>query len=83
VSERTFANSGPLSDGPLALTDREIVMGETALSYSRIAVVLPFRKDDPGWVRLKEYDGSCMFIKVVGSEADSVRVQDLIWQKIP
>jgi len=78
----TFANSGPPSYGPFALTDREIVMGETELSYSRIVAVLPFRKEASGVVRLKRYDGICIFIRVPGSEPNSVRVHDLILQQI-
>jgi len=78
----TFANSGSASYGPLALTDREIVMGETELGYSRIIAVLPFRKEASGVVRLKRYDGICVFIDGFGREIDSVRVHDLILQQI-
>jgi hypothetical protein len=78
----TFANSGPSSYGPFALTDREIVMGETVLSYSRIAAVLPFRKGASGVVRLKRNDGICVFIGGFGRETDSVRVHDLILQQL-
>jgi hypothetical protein len=78
----SFDNSGPLSSGPFALTDREIVMGETELSYNRVAAILPFRKEASSWIRLKRYDGICIFIEVSGRETDSVRVHDLILQQM-
>jgi hypothetical protein len=67
---------------PFALTDREIVMGESELSYSQIAAILPFDNRGAGWVRLKRNDGICIFITIPNSSTDTHRVYDLLMQQI-
>ena len=70
-------------DGPLALTDRAIVMRDSKLAYAGIAEVLPIkRKELESWVALKRRDGICVFIFLPDSGDTAPRVRELILDQI-
>lgn len=70
-------------DGPLALTDRAIVMRDSKLAYAGIAEVMPIKhKELESWVALKRRDGICVFIFLPDSGNTAPRVRQLILEQI-
>jgi hypothetical protein len=69
------------SHGPLAITDRAVVLGDAALEYSQIEEVFPVRRQAwDSWVALKGRDGVCMFIHTPESAVSAPRVHDAVLQ---
>jgi hypothetical protein len=76
----------PESHGPLVITDRAIVMGDTTLAYTQIEEVLPVRHQElDSWVALKGRDGICTFIFIPDAGINAPRVHDAVlhqWQAL-
>jgi hypothetical protein len=76
----------PEVHGPLVITDRAIVMGDTALGYTQIEEILPVRHQElDSWVVLKGRDGICTFIFIPDAGINAPRVHDAIlhqWQAV-
>jgi hypothetical protein len=81
-----FTFHTPEAHGPLVITDRAVVMGDTALDYTQIEQVLPVRRQElDSWVALKGRDGICTFIFIPEGGINAPRVHDAIlhqWQVV-
>jgi hypothetical protein len=81
-----FTFHTPQAHGPLVITDRAVVMGDTALDYTQIEEVLPVRRQElDSWVVLKGRDGICTFIFIPDAGINAPRVHDAVlhqWQAV-